>query len=143
MGLRLHHRRPLCRQLPRPQDPLLHLPLALLTDRNCASACDAFSGAVKDLHLGVLIGTRTAGFVSGLARPYALNDGSLLGLPSKHELSADHQIINGIGVAPDYYLPLTAKDLSTVHDPDITKALALLSGWPCGGSITRSGWPAG
>jgi carboxyl-terminal processing protease len=29
--------------------PLLHLPLVVLTDRNCVSACDAFSGAVKDL----------------------------------------------------------------------------------------------
>jgi carboxyl-terminal processing protease len=27
--------------------PLLHLPLVVLTDRNCVSACEAFSGAVK------------------------------------------------------------------------------------------------
>ena len=38
---------------------LLRLPLAVLTDRNCESACDAFAGAAKDLHLGTLIGTRT------------------------------------------------------------------------------------
>jgi carboxyl-terminal processing protease len=38
---------------------LLHLPLVVLTDRNCVSACDAFSGAVKDLRLGTLVGTRT------------------------------------------------------------------------------------
>jgi hypothetical protein len=30
-------------------------------------------------------------------------------------------------VAPDYYLPRTAYDLATGHDPDIAKALALLS----------------
>ena len=41
---------------------------------------------------------------------------------------ADHEIIDGIGVAPDYYLPLTAQDLSTGHDPDIAKALTLLGG---------------
>jgi C-terminal processing protease CtpA/Prc len=29
-------------------------------------------------------------------------------------------------VAPDYYIPRTARDLATGHDPDITKALALL-----------------
>jgi carboxyl-terminal processing protease len=106
--------------------PLLRLPLAVLTDRNCASACDAFSGAVKDLRLGTLIGTRTAGIVAGPANVYGLDDGSLLGLPSLHELGADHEIINGIGVAPDYYLPLTATDLSTGRDPDIAKALTLL-----------------
>src|SRR6185437_8351317 len=49
--------------------PLLHLPLVVLTDRNCASACDAFSGAVKDLRLGTLIGTRTAGIVAAPRPP--------------------------------------------------------------------------
>jgi carboxyl-terminal processing protease len=108
--------------------PLLHLPLVVLTDRNCVSACDAFSGAVKDLRLGTLIGTRTAGIVAAPAAGYLLDDGSVLGLPAKHELSAHHELINGIGVAPDYYLPLTAQDLSTGHDPDIAKALTLLGG---------------
>jgi carboxyl-terminal processing protease len=106
--------------------PLLHLPLVVLADRNCASACDAFSGAVKDLHLGALIGTRTSGIVAGPASGYLLDDGSALLLPATHELSAGHEIINGIGVAPDYDLPLTAWDVATGHDPDIAKALALL-----------------
>ena len=62
------------------------------------------------------------------AAAYLLDDGSVLGLPAKHELSADHELINGIGVAPDYYVPLTAYDLSTGHDPDVAKALTLLGG---------------
>jgi carboxyl-terminal processing protease len=108
--------------------PLLHLPLVVLADRNCFSACDAFSSAVKDLHLGTLIGTRTSGIVAGPAAGYLLHDGSALVLPAVHELSADHEIINGIGVAPDYELPLTAWDVATGHDPDIAKALAVLRG---------------
>ena len=108
--------------------PLLHLRLVVLTDRNCVSACEAFSGAVKDLRLGALVGTRTGGLVAAPAAPYLLDYASLLILPAKHELSAHHELINGIGVAPDYYIPLTARDLSTGHDPDITKALTLLGG---------------
>jgi carboxyl-terminal processing protease len=108
--------------------PLLHLPLVVLTDRNCASACDAFSGAVKDLRLGTLVGTRTGGILSGPAAPYLLDDASLLILPAMHAFGADHEIIDGIGVAPDYYIPLTAQDLSTGHDPGIAKALTLLGG---------------
>ena len=108
--------------------PLLHLPLVVLTDRNCVSACDAFSGAVKDHRLGTLVGTRTAGIASGPATSYLLSDGSLLALPAVHELGADHELINGIGVAPDYFLPLTADDLSTGRDPDIAEALTLLGG---------------
>jgi carboxyl-terminal processing protease len=100
----------------------------VLTDRNCASACDAFSGAVKDLRLGTLVGTRTSGIVAAPAAPYLLDDASLIILPARQELSARHELINGIGVAPDYYLPLTADDLSTGHDPDIAKALTLLGG---------------
>ena len=29
-------------------------------------------------------------------------------------------------VAPGYYIPMTAKDVATGHDPDIAKALAVL-----------------
>jgi carboxyl-terminal processing protease len=79
---------------------------------------------VKDLRLGTLVGTRTSGIVAA----YLLDDASLIILPAKHEISANHELINGIGVAPDYFLPLTAQDLSTGHDPDIAKALTLLGG---------------
>jgi PDZ domain len=75
-----------------------------------------------------LVGTRTSGIVAAPAAPYLLDDASLIILPAKQELSADHELINGIGVAPDYYIPLTAQNLSTGHDPDIIKALTLLGG---------------
>jgi carboxyl-terminal processing protease len=106
---------------------LLNLPLTVLTDRNCASACDAFSAAVKDLHLGTLIGTRTAGAASGQAQAFMLDDASLLELPAARWLGPDHEVINTVGVAPDYFIPLTAQDVSTGHDPDVAKALTLLN----------------
>jgi carboxyl-terminal processing protease len=81
---------------------LLHLPLVVLTDRYCASGCDAFSGAVKDLRLGTMVGTRSAGIVATPAAPYLLDDASLIILPATRELSAHHEFINGIGVAPAY-----------------------------------------
>jgi carboxyl-terminal processing protease len=106
--------------------PLLHLPLAVLTGRDCASACDAFSGAVKDLHAGTLIGSRTAGVVSGQANVYLLDDGSTLVLPATHMLSSNHEPIDGIGVAPDDVIPLTARDVSTGRDPELTRAITIL-----------------
>jgi carboxyl-terminal processing protease len=93
----------------------------VLTDGNCVSGCEVFAGAVKDLHLGTLIGTRTAGIVAGGALPWVLDDGSVLALPPRHGLRADHELINGIRVAPDYYIPGTALDLATGQDPDIAK----------------------
>jgi carboxyl-terminal processing protease len=106
---------------------LLNLPLAVLTDRDCASACDAFSSAVKDLKLGTLIGTRTAGAVSGPAGGYVLADNSFIGFPEIHEKGANGEVINGVGVAPDIYLPRTAEDLSKGRDPGLAKALAVLA----------------
>ena len=105
---------------------LLHQPLVVLTDRDCVSACDSFSDAVKDLHLGTLVGTRTAGVIAGPASPYLLDDGSLLGVPAAHTLGANGEIIDGIGVAADYNAPVTPQALSTGHDPAVDKALSLL-----------------
>jgi carboxyl-terminal processing protease len=106
--------------------PLLHLPLVALIDGSCASACDAFSAAVKDLHLGTLVGTRTAGIVSGPATGYLLEDNSLLRIPSRHQEGAAGEIVDGIGVPPDRLIPLTAGDVSTGRDPDLAAALTLL-----------------
>ncbi|MEV4894903.1 S41 family peptidase, partial [Nonomuraea sp. NPDC055795] len=108
--------------------PLLGLPLAVLTDRDCASACDATAAAVRDLKLGPIVGTRTAGLVSGPARPLLLNDNSVLGLPITHDLGPNREVIDGIGVAPDHHVPTTPKDLSTGKDPALAKALSLLTG---------------
>jgi carboxyl-terminal processing protease len=105
---------------------LLNLPLVALTDRGCASACDSFAGAVKDLHLGALVGTRTAGLVSGPALPYLLDDNSELTLPFFREIGANREIVDTIGIAPDQVAPMTAADLSAGRDPGVAKARTLL-----------------
>ncbi|WP_030913196.1 S41 family peptidase [Streptosporangium amethystogenes] len=106
--------------------PLLGLPLVALTDRDCASACDSFTSTVKDLRLGTLVGTRTAGAVSGPGAGYLLDDGSVLILPKIHEIGANREVVNTIGVAPDHQAPTTSADLSAGRDPGVAKALTLL-----------------
>jgi carboxyl-terminal processing protease len=108
--------------------PLLHLRLVVVTDRNCASACDAFSGAVKDLRLGTLVGTRTSGIVAAPRGP----------LPARRR-QPDHPA----GQAGAQRRPRAhqrhrrrARLLHPAHRarpvhrarPDITKALTLLGG---------------
>jgi carboxyl-terminal processing protease len=105
---------------------LLRLPVVVLTDRACASACDAFAGAVRNLTLGTLVGTRTAGLVSGAALQYRLSDGTTLVMPSTHEVGANREIYDTIGVPPHHVVPLTAADLSAGRDPGLDKAIALL-----------------
>jgi carboxyl-terminal processing protease len=105
---------------------LLNLPLVVLTDGRCASACDAFSAGVKDLRLGTLVGARTAGVVAGLPSRYRLDDDRFLELTGKYALAANGEIINNIGVAVDHQKPMTAADLSHGRDPALDTALSLL-----------------
>jgi carboxyl-terminal processing protease len=104
----------------------LNLPLAVLTDRACASACEHFSSAVKDLGIGRLVGTRTAGVVSGPSEPFRLGNNTMLTFPTRHHLGPNREVIDRIGVPPDHHVPLTPKDAAAGRDPALAKALTLL-----------------
>ncbi|MFC4121512.1 S41 family peptidase [Nonomuraea zeae] len=105
---------------------LLGLPLVVLTDAGCASACEHFSSAAKDLRIGQLVGTRTAGVISGPAQAYLLRNNTALGFPARHHLGPNHEVIDRVGVPPDHYVPLTPKDAAAGRDPALAKALTLL-----------------
>ncbi|MEU8145242.1 S41 family peptidase [Nonomuraea sp. NPDC048901] len=105
---------------------LVNLPLMVLIDRGCASACEHFSSAVKDLRLGRLVGTRTAGVISGPAQAYRLRNNTLLSFPATHHLGPSREVIDRIGVPPDHYVPLSPEDAAAERDPALAKALALL-----------------
>ncbi|MGI5285047.1 S41 family peptidase [Nonomuraea polychroma] len=105
---------------------LINLPLMVLTDRSCASACEHVSAAVKDLRIGRLVGTRTAGVISGPAQPYLLSNNTMLGFPTRHHLGPNREVIDRIGVPPDHHVPLTPQDAAAGRDPALAKALTLL-----------------
>ena len=43
-----------------------------------------------------------------------------------HEIAANGEVVNTIGVAPDHYAPMTAADLSAGRDPGLDRARQLL-----------------
>ncbi|WP_062433197.1 S41 family peptidase [Herbidospora daliensis] len=108
--------------------PLLGARLVVLTDRRCASACEDFSAAVQGNGIAPIVGTRTAGAVSGPASPWLLGDGSIVALPSVRHLGPGKEIIDTVGVPADHQAPTTALDLATGRDPALRKAVALLNG---------------
>ena len=103
--------------------PLIHVPVVVLIDRGCASACDVTAAAFHDLHLGRLIGERTAGDAAGPARPWFLDDGGIVQIPVAFLRGADGEIVDGIGVPPDDAAPVTPPALSAGRDPGVEQAL--------------------
>ncbi len=79
--------------------PLLHLPLVVLIDSGSASSSEIVATAVRDYHLGALIGTRTAGALGG-AEFFGLNDGGGLEITEARVLGAKGEVIDGIGIGP-------------------------------------------
>jgi carboxyl-terminal processing protease len=102
--------------------PLLHIPIVVLTDAGSASSSEIVAAAVRDYHLGAVVGARTAGALGG-AEFFGLNDGSGLEITEAHVLGAKGEVIDGVGIPPTFAVSTTAQDLSTGHDPTIDEAV--------------------
>ncbi|MDR3239383.1 MAG: S41 family peptidase [Clostridiales bacterium] len=98
------------------------VPLALLVNGASASASEVLSGAVKDLNVGVLVGTKTfgKGIVQNL---YTLSDGSAIKVTVSKYYTPSGVCIQGDGIIPDYVVEmsdeLTAKISSLSEEEDI------------------------
>nr|WP_062334683.1 S41 family peptidase [Herbidospora sakaeratensis] len=105
---------------------LVGLPLVVLVDRGCASACEHFSSAVKDHSAGLLVGTRTAGVISGPGHPFLLRDNTVLSFPTRRHLGPKREIVDRIGVSPHHFVPPTPEDAAAGRDAALATALTLL-----------------
>lgn len=79
---------------------VLDIPMAVLVNKNTASASEIFSGAVKDHKVGTLIGTVTYG--KGIVQDsYVLADGSVLRITTSHYYTPNGVDIHKHGITPD------------------------------------------
>jgi carboxyl-terminal processing protease len=106
---------------------LLHMPLVVLTDGGSASSSELVAAAVRDLHLGLVVGSHTAGDLAA-AYFYSLSDGSALEITQFHVLGALGETVDGIGIAPNQQVAATAHDLSAGDDPVIDRAVQDIEG---------------
>ncbi len=74
--------------------------IAVLVDGNSASASEIFAGAVQDLELGPIIGTKTYG-KGVVQQTYTLSDGSAFKLTTETYYTPKGQDIDGNGITPD------------------------------------------
>jgi C-terminal peptidase prc len=110
-----------------PRKPIYHGPLAILVDRNTASAADLFAYTFKSSKRATIVGNTPsagmAGTVSG--GQYLLPDGAFIQVPTGGFTDANGKLaVEGEGVAPDVLVPVTVDSLLSTKDDVLEAAVA-------------------
>ena len=111
-------------------DPIIDLPIVILTNENTASSSEILAGALKDLGKAKICGTKTYG-KGVIQQVLTLADGSGLKITAEKYLTPNKTEINKIGIEPDekVELPDTVKNVLLVEEKDDTqlqKAIQML-----------------
>ena len=103
-------------------DPIINMPVILLTNENTASASEILAGAVKDHNKAKIVGTKTYG-KGVIQQVLTLPDGSGLKITSEEYLTPNKTKINKVGIEPDekVELPDTVENVLTVEEKDDTQ----------------------
>ncbi len=105
---------------------LKDFPTVVLVNQGSASASEIVSGALKDYKKATIVGKKTYGKGS-VQTLEELNDGSSVKITVAKWLTPSGLNINGEGIAPDVEVDLTAEDYDKNQDPQLDKAVEILS----------------
>ena len=111
-------------------DPIINMPIVILTNENTASSSEILAGALKDLGKATIVGTTTYG-KGVIQQILTLPDGSGIKITSEKYLTPNKTEINKIGIEPDekVELPETVENILLVDEKDDTqlqKAIEIL-----------------
>lgn len=111
-------------------DPIINMPIVVLTNGNTASSSEILAGALKDLGKAKIVGTKTYG-KGVIQQILTLQDGSGLKITTEKYLTPNKTEINKIGIEPDenVELPDTVENellLEEKDDTQLQKAVELL-----------------
>lgn len=111
-------------------NPIINVPIVVLTNENTASSSEILAGALKDLGKAKICGTKTYG-KGVIQQVLTLPDGSGLKITSEKYLTPNKTEINEVGIEPDekVELPNTVKNVLLVEEKDDTqlqKAIEML-----------------
>ncbi|MGQ9840480.1 MAG: S41 family peptidase [Anaerolineae bacterium] len=111
----------------RSNSPALDWELVLLVDGGTASASEIVAGALRDYRRAILIGEKTFGKGS-VQEVHELSDGSSLHVTVARWLTPKRHPIDQQGIEPDIQVGMSAEDRQAGRDPQLTRAVAWLSG---------------
>ena len=111
-------------------DPIINMPIIILTNENTASASEILAGALKDLGKAKTVGTTTYG-KGVIQQILKLSDGSGLKVTIEEYQTPNRNKIHKIGIAPDeeVKLPDSVTNVLNVTESDDTqlqKAIEML-----------------
>ena len=103
-------------------DPIINMPIVVLTNGNTASSSEILAGALKDHGKATIVGEKTYG-KGVIQQLLTLPDGSGLKITSEEYLTPNKTKINGIGIEPDEQisLPDIVKNVLNVEEKDDTQ----------------------
>lgn len=103
-------------------DPIINVPIIILTNENTASSSEILAGALKDHGKAKTVGTKTYG-KGVIQQLLTLPDGSGLKITAEEYLTPNKTKINKIGIEPDeeVKLPDSVKNVLAVDEKDDTQ----------------------
>jgi C-terminal processing protease CtpA/Prc len=105
--------------------PFDHLPIAVLTSHDTASASEMFTAGLRHLRDITVIGETTAGNSENLY-PYDFDDGSVLWLAELLYRQPNGTYIENVGIVPDIPITNAWDDINPANDVFITTAQHVL-----------------
>lgn len=111
-------------------DPIINIPVVLLTNSSSASASEILAGALKDNNKATIVGEKTYG--KGVIQELlTLTDGSGLKITTNEYFTPNRNKINKVGITPDVEVKLDEKlqgqlVIEEKDDTQLQKAIEIL-----------------
>jgi carboxyl-terminal processing protease len=103
------------------------IPLVVLVNEGTASASEIVAGAIQDYGRAKIVGVKTYGKGSEQNWITLVDDQGAIRVTVAAWLTPLKRQINEVGLTPDYIVELTEEDIKNGKDPQLQKAVELLS----------------
>ncbi len=105
----------------------LDIPLVVLINGGSASASEITAGAIQDYERGQIIGEQSYGKGSVQIWTPLYKDQGAVRITVARWLTPKNRQINQVGITPDIEIPFTEEDFNAGKDPQLDKAIEVLS----------------
>jgi len=103
------------------------IPMVVLINEGSASASEIVAGAIQDRQRGSLVGVTSYGKGSVQIPTQLKDDEGAVRITIARWLTPNGRTIHQKGLEPDYVVPITDEDRSASRDPQLDKAIELLT----------------